>query len=76
VALSYSEGGFAPLPNLPPTADCAGKSPRSKRNTTYLAPSITEDSMRISNQKQAGVVKGDFPYDKAVAVQFKAAWDQ
>jgi len=32
--------------------------------------------MRISNQKQAGVVKGDFPYDKAVAVQFKAAWDQ
>jgi len=34
--------------------------------------------MRISNQfqKEAGVVKGDFPCDKVVAVQFKAAWDQ
>ena len=39
---------------------------------------ITEDAMRISNQfqKQAGVVKGDFPYDKVVAVQFKAASEQ
>jgi len=27
-------------------------------------------------QKQAGVVKGDVPYDKVVAVQFKAAWEQ
>jgi hypothetical protein len=27
-------------------------------------------------QKQGGVVKGDFPYDKVVAVQFKAAWEQ
>ena len=27
-------------------------------------------------QKQAGVVKSDFPYDKVVAVQFKSLWDQ
>ena len=41
-------------------------------------PIITEEAMRISNQfqKQAGVVKGDFPYDKVVAAQFKAAWEQ
>ena len=41
-------------------------------------PTITEEAMRISNQfqKQAGVVKGDFPYDKLVAVQFKAAREQ
>jgi len=41
-------------------------------------PTITEDAIRTANQfqKQAGVVKGDFPYDKIVAVQFKSAWDQ
>ena len=39
---------------------------------------ITEEAMRISNrfQKQAGVVKGDFPYDQVVAMQFKAASEQ
>jgi ABC-type nitrate/sulfonate/bicarbonate transport system substrate-binding protein len=41
-------------------------------------PTITEDAIRTANQfqKQAGVVKGDFPYDKIVAVQFKSAWEQ
>jgi len=41
-------------------------------------PTITEDAIRTANQfqKQAGVGKGDFPYDKIVAVQFKSAWDQ
>jgi NitT/TauT family transport system substrate-binding protein len=41
-------------------------------------PTITEESIRTVNQfqKQAGVVKGDFAYDKLVAVQFKSAWDQ
>jgi hypothetical protein len=28
------------------------------------------------SQKQAGVVKSDFPYDKVVAVQLKPIWDQ
>ena len=27
-------------------------------------------------QKQAGVVKNEYPYDKLVAVQFKPQWDQ
>jgi len=41
-------------------------------------PTITEEAIRTVNQfqKQAGVVKGDFTYDKLVAVQFKSAWDQ
>jgi NitT/TauT family transport system substrate-binding protein len=41
-------------------------------------PTITEDAIRTANQfqKQAGVVKADFPYDKIVAVQFKALWEQ
>ena len=41
-------------------------------------PTITEDAMRISKQvqKRAGVVKGDFPSDKVVAVPFNAAWEQ
>ena len=41
-------------------------------------PTITEDAIRTANQfqKQAGVVKADFPYDKIVAVQFKAFWEQ
>ena len=41
-------------------------------------PAITEEAMRIANQfqKQAGVVKSDFPYDKVVAVQFKHLWEQ
>jgi len=41
-------------------------------------PAITEEAMRIANQfqKQAGVVKSDFPYDKVVAVQLKPIWDQ
>jgi NitT/TauT family transport system substrate-binding protein len=41
-------------------------------------PTITEDAIRTANQfqKQAGVVKSDFPYDKIVAVQFKSLWDQ
>jgi NitT/TauT family transport system substrate-binding protein len=41
-------------------------------------PAITEEMMRIANQfqKQAGVVKSDFPYDKVVAVQLKPIWDQ
>jgi NitT/TauT family transport system substrate-binding protein len=41
-------------------------------------PTITEDAIRTASQfqKQAGVVKGDFPYDKIVAVQFKSAWEQ
>lgn len=44
---------------------------------SYL-PAITEEAMRTVNQfqKQAGVVKGDFAYDKMVAVQFKPLWDQ
>ena len=41
-------------------------------------PAISEEAMRIANQfqKQAGVVKSDFPYDKVVAVQLKPIWDQ
>jgi NitT/TauT family transport system substrate-binding protein len=41
-------------------------------------PAITEEAMRIANQfqKQAGVVKSDFPYDKVVAVHLKPIWDQ
>jgi NitT/TauT family transport system substrate-binding protein len=41
-------------------------------------PTITEDAIRTANQfqKQAGVVKADFPYDKIVAAQFKALWEQ
>ena len=41
-------------------------------------PTITEEAMRTANQfqKQAGVVKSDFPYDKIVAVQFKSLWEQ
>jgi ABC-type nitrate/sulfonate/bicarbonate transport system substrate-binding protein len=44
---------------------------------SYL-PAITEEAVRTVNQfqKQAGVVKTDFPYDKVVAVQFKPLWDQ
>jgi len=44
---------------------------------SYLL-AITEEAMRTVNQfqKQAGVVKTDFPYDKIVAVQFKPLWDQ
>lgn len=41
-------------------------------------PAITEDAIRVVNQfqKQAGVVKGDFAYDKIVAAQLKPLWDQ
>jgi NitT/TauT family transport system substrate-binding protein len=44
----------------------------------WYHPAISEDAMRIANQfqKQAGVVKSDFPYDKVVAVQLKPIWDQ
>ena len=47
------------------------------QRASYL-PAITEEAMRIANQfqKQAGVVKSDFAYDKMVAVQLKAIWDQ
>ena len=47
------------------------------QRASYI-PTITEDAVRTVNQfqKQAGVVKGDFAYDKLVAVQFKSAWDQ
>ena len=47
------------------------------QRASYL-PAITEEAMRTVNQfqKQAGVVKTDFPYDKIVAVQFKPLWDQ
>ena len=41
-------------------------------------PTITEEAIRAANQfqKQAGVVKNEYPYDKLVAVQFKPQWDQ
>jgi len=41
-------------------------------------PAITEEALRTVNQfqKQAGVVKSDFAYDKMVAVQFKHLWEQ
>jgi NitT/TauT family transport system substrate-binding protein len=47
------------------------------QRASYL-PAITEEAMRTVNQfqKQAGVVKSDFPYDKVVAVQLKPLWDQ
>ncbi|HEV2054781.1 MAG TPA: ABC transporter substrate-binding protein [Methylomirabilota bacterium] len=47
------------------------------QRASYL-PAITEEAMRTVNQfqKQAGVVKSDFAYDKMVAVQFKPLWDQ
>jgi NitT/TauT family transport system substrate-binding protein len=47
------------------------------QRASYL-PAITEEAMRIANQfqKQAGVVKSDFPYDRVVAVQLKPIWDQ
>ena len=47
------------------------------QRASYI-PTITEDAVRTVNQfqKQAGVVKGDFAYDKLVAVQFKSSWDQ
>jgi NitT/TauT family transport system substrate-binding protein len=47
------------------------------QRASYL-PAITEEAMRTVNQfqKQAGVVKSDFTYDKMVAVQFKPLWDQ
>jgi ABC-type nitrate/sulfonate/bicarbonate transport system substrate-binding protein len=47
------------------------------QRASYI-PTITEDAVRTVNQfqKQAGVVKGDFAYDKLVAVQFKSFWDQ
>jgi len=47
------------------------------QRASYI-PIITEDAVRTVNQfqKQAGVVKGDFAYDKLVAAQFKSAWDQ
>jgi NitT/TauT family transport system substrate-binding protein len=47
------------------------------QRASYI-PTITEEAIRTVNQfqKQAGVVKGDFAYDKLVAVQFKSAWDQ
>jgi NitT/TauT family transport system substrate-binding protein len=47
------------------------------QRASYL-PAITEEAMRTVNQfqKQAGVVKTDFPYDKVVAVQLKPIWDQ
>ncbi len=47
------------------------------QRASYI-PTITEDAVRTVNQfqKQAGVVKGDFAYDKLVAVQFKSSWEQ
>jgi len=47
------------------------------QRASYI-PTITEDAVRTVNQfqKQAGVVKGDFAYDRLVAVQFKSSWDQ
>ena len=47
------------------------------QRASYL-PAITEEAMRTVNQfqKQAGVVKSDFPYDKVVAVQLKPIWDE
>ena len=41
-------------------------------------PTMTEEAIRAANQfqKQAGVVKNEYPYDKLVAVQFKSQWDQ
>ena len=41
-------------------------------------PAITEEALRTVNQfqKQAGVVKSDFAYDRMVAVQFKHLWEQ
>ena len=41
-------------------------------------PTMTEEAIRAANQfqKQAGVVKNEYPYDKLVAVQFKPQWDQ
>jgi len=41
-------------------------------------PAITEEALRTVNQyqKQAGVVKSDFAYDKMVAVQYKTLWGQ
>ena len=41
-------------------------------------PAITEEALRTVNQyqKQAGVVKGDFAYDKMVAVPYKSLWGQ
>jgi DNA replicative helicase MCM subunit Mcm2 (Cdc46/Mcm family) len=41
-------------------------------------PAITEEALRTVNQyqKQAGVVKGDFAYDKMVAVAYKSLWGQ
>ena len=41
-------------------------------------PTITDDANRTVNQfqKQAGLVKADFPYDNIVAAQFKALWEQ
>lgn len=47
------------------------------QRSSYV-PTITEEAIRTVNQfqKQAGVVKGDFPYDRIVAVQFKTFWDQ
>jgi NitT/TauT family transport system substrate-binding protein len=47
------------------------------QRASYL-PAITEEAMRTVNQsqKQAGVVKTDFPYDRVVAVQLRPIWDQ
>jgi NitT/TauT family transport system substrate-binding protein len=41
-------------------------------------PAITEEALRTVNeyQKQAGVVRSDFAYDKMVAVQYKTLWGQ
>jgi NitT/TauT family transport system substrate-binding protein len=41
-------------------------------------PAITEEALRTVNeyQKQAGVVRTDFAYDKMVAVQYKTLWGQ
>jgi len=47
------------------------------QRSSYL-PAISEEAIRVVNQfqKQAGVVKGDFPYDRIVAAQLKPLWDQ
>lgn len=46
-----------------------------ERNTYY--PAISEEAIRAANefQKISGAVKGDVPYSKVVAVQFKHLWE-
>ncbi len=47
-----------------------------ERNTYY--PAITEEAVKAVNefQKISGAVKGDIPYEKVVAVQYKPLWSE